>query len=101
MTDTCDAHGMQVPQFSGALRVMAVAYKNDAFGNAEQQQRFLVPLARGEMLGAFCLTEPHVGSDASSLRTTAVKDGDSYVLDGEIFWGQDRLDFLQHQLGAK
>jgi butyryl-CoA dehydrogenase len=53
-----------------------------AFGNAEQQQRFLVPLARGEMLGAFCLTEPHVGSEAGGLRTTAVRDGDYYVLNG-------------------
>ncbi len=51
-------------------------------GNAQQKQQWLVPLARGEMLGAFCLTEPHVGSDASGLRTTAVKDGDSYVLNG-------------------
>lgn len=53
-----------------------------AFGNAEQQQRFLVPLARGEMLGAFCLTEPHVGSEAGGLRTTARREGDEYVLDG-------------------
>ena len=51
-------------------------------GNAQQKQQWLVPLARGEMLGAFCLTEPHVGSDASGLRTTAVKDGDSYVING-------------------
>ena len=41
-----------------------------------------MPLARGEMLGAFCLTEPHVGSDASGLRTTATLDGDHYVLNG-------------------
>jgi butyryl-CoA dehydrogenase len=41
-----------------------------------------VPLAQGELLGVFCLTEPHVGSDASALRTTAVKDGDGYVLNG-------------------
>ena len=53
-----------------------------AFGSDEQKQRFLVPLARGEMLGAFCLTEPHVGSEASGLRTTARRDGDEYVLDG-------------------
>ena len=53
-----------------------------AFGNAEQQQRFLVPLARGEMLGAFCLTEPHVGSEAGGLKTTARREGDEYVLDG-------------------
>ncbi len=53
-----------------------------AFGNAEQQARFLVPLARGQMLGAFCLTEPHVGSEAGGLKTTAVRDGDDYVLNG-------------------
>ena len=52
------------------------------YGNAAQQDQWLRPLAVGDMLGAFCLTEPHVGSDASALRTTAVKDGDSYVLNG-------------------
>ena len=51
-------------------------------GNAQQQQRWLTSLARGELLGAFCLTEPHVGSDASGLRTTAVRDGEHYVLNG-------------------
>ncbi len=53
-----------------------------AFANPDQKQRFLVPLARGEMLGAFCLTEPHVGSEAGGLKTTAVRDGDHYVLNG-------------------
>ena len=53
-----------------------------AFGDAAQQARWLAPLARGEMLGAFCLTEPHVGSEAGGLRTTATRDGDDYVLDG-------------------
>ena len=43
------------------------------YGNAQQQRDWLTPLAQGQMLGAFCLTEPHVGSDASALRTTAVK----------------------------
>jgi len=52
------------------------------YGNAAQKRQWLTPLARGEMLGAFCLTEPHVGSDASSLRTTAVREGDAYVLHG-------------------
>ena len=52
------------------------------YGNAAQKQQWLAPLARGEMLGAFCLTEPHVGSDASALRTTAVKEGNEYVLNG-------------------
>jgi alkylation response protein AidB-like acyl-CoA dehydrogenase len=51
-------------------------------GNAQQKDKWLTRLARGELLGAFCLTEPHVGSDASGLRTTAVKEGDSYVLNG-------------------
>ncbi|MGY8526314.1 acyl-CoA dehydrogenase family protein [Paracidovorax citrulli] len=53
-----------------------------AFASDEQKQQWLVPLARGEMLGAFCLTEPHVGSDASALRTTARRDGDHYVING-------------------
>ena len=53
-----------------------------AFGNEDQKQRFLKPLARGDMLGAFCLTEPHVGSEAGGLKTTALRDGDDYVLNG-------------------
>ena len=52
------------------------------YGNAQQKKHWLTKLAQGEMLGVFCLTEPHVGSDASSLRTTAVKDGDGYVING-------------------
>ena len=51
-------------------------------GSPAQQRQWLTPLARGQMLGAFCLTEPQVGSDASSLSTTAVRDGDAYVLNG-------------------
>ncbi len=52
------------------------------YGNAQQQKQWLTPLARGHMLGAFCLTEPHAGSDASSLKTTAVQDADGYVING-------------------
>ena len=52
------------------------------FGNGQQKQKFLVPLASGQQLAAFCLTEPQAGSDASELRTKAVLDGDSYVLNG-------------------
>ncbi len=52
------------------------------FGNDDQKERFLKPLARGDMLGAFCLTEPHVGSEAGGLKTTATRDGDGYVLNG-------------------
>jgi alkylation response protein AidB-like acyl-CoA dehydrogenase len=53
-----------------------------AWANDSQKAQWLKPLARGEMLGAFCLTEPHVGSQADGLKTTAVKDGDHYVLNG-------------------
>lgn len=53
-----------------------------AWANEAQKQQWLKPLARGEMLGAFCLTEPHVGSEASGLKTTAVRDGGDYVLNG-------------------
>jgi alkylation response protein AidB-like acyl-CoA dehydrogenase len=56
---------------------IAMMYANDA-----QKEQWLTPLARGEMLGAFALTESHTGSDASALRTTAVRDGDSYVING-------------------
>lgn len=52
------------------------------FGNDTQKDRFLRPLARGEHLGCFCLTEPHVGSDAGAIRMRAVRDGDDYVLNG-------------------
>lgn len=56
---------------------IAMMYAND-----EQKQRWLRPLAQGELLGAFALTEPHTGSDASALRTTAMRDGDEYVING-------------------
>lgn len=52
------------------------------YGNAAQKKKWLTPLAQGELLGVFCLTEPHVGSDASALRTTAVKEDGGYRIDG-------------------
>ncbi len=52
------------------------------FGSDAQKEAWLKPLARGERLGCFCLTEPHVGSDASAIRTTAVRDGNEWVLNG-------------------
>ncbi len=52
------------------------------WGTEEQKQKYLVPLASGEMLGAFGLTEPNAGTDASRQRTTAVREGDHYVLNG-------------------
>ena len=57
-----------------------------AFGTDEQKERFAAPLARGEALGAFALTEPEAGSDAGSLRTTAVPDGDGWSLTGAKQW---------------
>lgn len=56
------------------------------FGNEEQRARFLPKLATGEMIAAFCLTEPSSGSDAASIRTTAVREGDSWVLNGSKLW---------------
>jgi butyryl-CoA dehydrogenase len=53
-----------------------------AWGDEAQKALWLKPLARGEMLGAFCLTEPHVGSQADGLKTSAVRDGEHYVLNG-------------------
>lgn len=53
-----------------------------AWGSPAQQAQWLRPLASGEMLGAFCLTEPHVGSEAGGLTTRALRDGDDYVLNG-------------------
>ena len=52
------------------------------FGTEAQKREFLIPMARGEKIGAFCLTEPQAGSDASALRTRAVRDGDHWVLNG-------------------
>ena len=54
----------------------------NAFGTDAQKDKYLAPLARGETLGCFCLTEPHVGSDAAAIATRAEKRGDTYVLNG-------------------
>ncbi len=56
------------------------------FGSEEQKKRFLPPLAKGEHLGGFCLTEPGSGTDAAALQTRAVKDGDHYILNGAKAW---------------
>jgi alkylation response protein AidB-like acyl-CoA dehydrogenase len=55
-------------------------------GTPEQQQRWLPEMLGGELLGAYCLSEPHAGSDPAAMRTTAVRDGDSYVLTGDKAW---------------
>jgi acyl-CoA dehydrogenase family protein 9 len=56
------------------------------FGTDEQKARFLPKLASGEMIAAFCLTEPGAGSDAASIKTKAVRDGDDWVITGEKLW---------------
>ncbi len=56
------------------------------FGNAEQKERFLKPAARGDFLGAFCLTEPNAGSDATNLSVKAVEDGSDFVIEGTKAW---------------
>jgi len=56
------------------------------FANEAQKRRFLAPMARGELLGAFALSEPDAGSDASAIRCQAVRDGDDWILDGTKAW---------------
>jgi len=53
-----------------------------AFGTDDQKRKWVPPLAKGEKIGAFCLTEPNVGSDASSVEATAIRDGDHYIVNG-------------------
>jgi alkylation response protein AidB-like acyl-CoA dehydrogenase len=63
-----------------------VCWGLEEFGNEEQKQKYLVPLAKGEVIGAFCLSEPEAGSDATSQRTTAIDMGDHYLLNGTKNW---------------
>ncbi|WP_062308082.1 acyl-CoA dehydrogenase family protein [Alicyclobacillus sendaiensis] len=56
------------------------------WGTEAQKQKYLVPQARGEKIGAFGLTEPNAGSDVAAMRTTAVRDGDAYILNGSKIW---------------
>lgn len=63
-----------------------VCYGIEAFGTEEQKQKYLVPLASGQTLGAFLLSEPEAGSDATSQRTTAVDMGDHYLVNGTKNW---------------
>jgi alkylation response protein AidB-like acyl-CoA dehydrogenase len=63
-----------------------VCWGLEEFANEEQKQKYLVPLAKGEIIGAFCLSEPEAGSDATSQRTTAIDMGDHYLLNGTKNW---------------
>ncbi len=97
-----DGLGLDAPTYLLALEELAVVDASAAvlmsvhnslptqmllnYGNDAQREQFLKPMARGEMLGAFALSEPDAGSDAASLCTQAVRDGDSYVLTGTKAW---------------
>ena len=70
--------------FSAHLSLCAVPIEH--FGSEEQKEKFLKPLASGEKLGAFALSEPGNGSDAAAMHTSAVEDGDAYVLNGSKAW---------------
>jgi alkylation response protein AidB-like acyl-CoA dehydrogenase len=63
-----------------------VCWGLETFGTEEQKQKYLVPLASGKIIGAFCLSEPEAGSDATSQRTTAIDKGDHYLLNGTKNW---------------
>ncbi|WP_299528014.1 acyl-CoA dehydrogenase [uncultured Lutibacter sp.] len=63
-----------------------VCWGLEAYGTEEQKQKYLVPLATGEIIGAFCLSEPEAGSDATSQRTTAIDKGDHYLVNGTKNW---------------
>jgi alkylation response protein AidB-like acyl-CoA dehydrogenase len=63
-----------------------VCYGLEKYGTEAQKQKYLVPLAKGEKIGAFCLSEPEAGSDATSQKTTAIDMGDHYLLNGTKNW---------------
>ncbi|MGY8988020.1 MAG: acyl-CoA dehydrogenase [Flavobacteriales bacterium] len=63
-----------------------VCWGLETFGTEKQKQKYLVPLAKGEIIGAFCLSEPEAGSDATSQSTTAIDKGDHYLLNGTKNW---------------
>jgi len=71
----CAAMGLML-----AVHNSVVVYPISKFGNDEQKARFLSPLASGEKIGAFCLTEPNAGSDAMAIESTAIADADSYLV---------------------
>ena len=63
-----------------------VCWGLEKFGNEQQKQKYLAPLAKGEIIGAFCLSEPEAGSDATSQKTTAIENGDHYIINGTKNW---------------
>lgn len=71
----CAAIGLLLAVHNGV-----VVYPLSKFGKDEQKTKFLVPLAKGEKIGAFCLTEPNAGSDALAIESTAIREGDDYIV---------------------
>src|SRR4051812_20386989 len=97
-----DGLGLDTPTYLVALEEIALVDASTAvlmsvhnslptqmilrFGTEEQKKKFLPPMARGEILGAFALSEPEAGSDAAALTTQAIRDGDSWILNGTKSW---------------
>lgn len=82
----------EVSKFDGSVAVTVGAHSSIGmrglllYGNEEQKKRYYPKLVTGEMIAAFCLTEPGAGSDAGSIKTTAVKDGNDWVINGGKLW---------------
>jgi alkylation response protein AidB-like acyl-CoA dehydrogenase len=76
-------------------------YGIEKYGSEHLKKKYLVPLAQGEKLGAFCLSEPDTGSDAAAIQTIAVRDGDSYVINGSKNWITNGLRADYYVLYAK
>jgi alkylation response protein AidB-like acyl-CoA dehydrogenase len=82
----------EIGRYDGSVGVTVGAHSSIGmrglilFGTDEQKARFLPKLATGELIAAFCLTEPGAGSDAASLKTAAVRDGEDWILNGEKLW---------------
>ena len=81
ISKVCASHGT-IMSVNNSL----VCYGLNKFGTAEQKQQFLTPLASGKKLGAYSLTEPQSGSDAGNMKTRAVAQGDTYVINGRKSW---------------
>ena len=81
VSKVCASHGVIM-----SVQNSLVNYGLEKFGTEDQRQRFLVPLASGQAIGAYSLTEPQSGSDAAAMRTVAVRDGDHYIVNGRKSW---------------
>ncbi len=81
ISKVCASHGV-IMSVNNSL----VCYGLEKFGTDDQKERFLKPLASGKAIGAYALTEPQSGSDAGNIRTTAVRDGDEWIINGRKSW---------------